>query len=230
MAELPNRDELEARLANKLGRLGARHRRELLALLGDPPDVTKVPESFWQKVEKETDDELAAVLLLIFMSSAIQHGMTQIEAELAAEGWAGNLQFGKLWVDGSLTKLETLGSRWQTATEAGEDLTYRSDTLEVFGPDRAETAGITETSRAQHDGAETAIESLTIEVVRIWRHSRFSPRGHAGAAVDPCKICTPRLDTPESEWGIYEPGICHVRCDCYSEIVDAASGRVLFHT
>lgn len=58
-----------------------------------------------------------------------------------------------------------------------------------------------------------------LPLVAYWRHSHLRPKGHAGAAVNPCKICTPMLDRPESQWGGLIPGAAHPHCDCYVEWV-----------
>lgn len=71
--EIPNRTDYDAAFARKLSRLNARQRRELIALLGHPPNIANVPASFWEKVRKENEDELAAALLLLFAESFFFH-------------------------------------------------------------------------------------------------------------------------------------------------------------
>lgn len=58
-----------------------------------------------------------------------------------------------------------------------------------------------------------------LTLVAYWRHSHIRPKGHAGAAVNPCKICTPMLNRPESQWGGLVPGEAHPSCDCFVEFV-----------
>ena len=81
MAELKDRDNQEAGFARNFGRLAGRHRRELLSLLGHPPDPDRVPAEFWDKVRRETEEETMAILLLIFIASATQHGAERGDAQ-----------------------------------------------------------------------------------------------------------------------------------------------------
>src|SRR5574343_402387 len=71
--EIPNRTDYDAAFARKLSRLNARQRRELITLLGHPPNIANVPPSFWEKVRKENENELAAALLLLFAESFFFH-------------------------------------------------------------------------------------------------------------------------------------------------------------
>lgn len=75
MADLIDRAQLESEFATRLSRVSSRHRRELVQLLGSPPSYDNVPESFWQKVQQEQEEALIALLLLVFVSSATQHGL-----------------------------------------------------------------------------------------------------------------------------------------------------------
>lgn len=221
MAELPDRDKREQRFARALGRLGSIQCKRLEELLGNPPNLDNVPESFW----KESEDELAALLLLlligVYSASARLHGMGAVDAKEAATDWATKYS-AKLARDFTSHTEEIIRARMKLwdAMEAVTKREIREGTLMAFGPKRMERMAVTETSSAQHHGAERAIDDLGIVVVnRFWRHSRFRPKGHAGAAIDPCPICTPRVNTEESEWGGYVPGLAHPHCDCYSELV-----------
>ena len=75
MAELTNRDELEAQFAARVDKLSIKHRRELQRLLGTPPSLRNVPEEWWKKVEQEQEDEFTPILFLLFPASAAQHGL-----------------------------------------------------------------------------------------------------------------------------------------------------------
>lgn len=71
--ELPDRDKLEEQFARRMGKLSARHRRELLELLGNPPDTSRVTQEFWDRVDREEREELLPLLLLIFLASGETH-------------------------------------------------------------------------------------------------------------------------------------------------------------
>lgn len=83
--EIEGRKEIEARFAGKLGKLSSKHRKELVRLLGNPPDIERVPDEFWQRVEGETEDALKVMLLLIFGANSIQHGSNVDKATREAE-------------------------------------------------------------------------------------------------------------------------------------------------
>ena len=108
MSELPNRDELEARFAKRFGLVARRHMHEFRDLLGDPPDLDSVPESFWKKMQDETERETFAILLLIWSDSAEYHGWTGHDMSIAAMGWAATRaeDLGKYWVDSTKDRLE----------------------------------------------------------------------------------------------------------------------------
>ncbi|MFG0239844.1 MAG: hypothetical protein ACF8CY_02145, partial [Gimesia chilikensis] len=62
--ELRNREQIEADFYGELQKLSRKHRQELAAHLGDPPNPDRVPASFWERVEKEREQQLAMILLL----------------------------------------------------------------------------------------------------------------------------------------------------------------------
>lgn len=74
MAALLNRDRVEASFARRLEKLNSRHRRELRELMGSPPRLENVPESWWRKVEEEVEQTTLLMLILIFVAASEQHG------------------------------------------------------------------------------------------------------------------------------------------------------------
>jgi hypothetical protein len=82
MAELANRMELESDVARRLAKLSGRHRRELMELLGNPPNPANIPIGFWKKVETEKKAEMTSILVLLFMASAEQHADLLLPADL----------------------------------------------------------------------------------------------------------------------------------------------------
>lgn len=107
MSELPNREILESDFAKRFGKLARKHMREFRRLLGDPPALENVPQEFFDKMQRETDAELYAILLLIFDESAIYHGWDTAASGLAAYGWAKQRaeDFSKYWVESTQTRL-----------------------------------------------------------------------------------------------------------------------------
>jgi hypothetical protein len=70
--ELPQRLELETKFGNRMYRLHARHRDELRTLLDGDPNAP-IPYTFWDRVRRENETELVAILLLLFGISANYH-------------------------------------------------------------------------------------------------------------------------------------------------------------
>jgi len=239
MAELANRIDLENEFARKLARLNARHRKQLLAYLGNPPNTANVPDSFWQQVKQDVSAEIAALLLLVIGASSRQHGAFQSDA--IAQRLSGGMaaESAESIVSTGRGRLQTASTRWSQTQQEGGIVTPQdvADTAtSIFGPSRVEQISISEVSRGQEAGAAAGIEAslggdgdalggITGDgklppgavIVRVWSHSQVRPAFHAGANYQPCPICTPLLDQPEEVWKARYPAgpPGHPRCDCY---------------
>lgn len=126
MADLIGRAALEARVESEMGRLSADQRKRLVELLGNPPDPANVPESFWQDVERERREKMAALLLLIFLVSARQHGSEDKGgASTAGAAWAEQraAEYARGYVQTSREGLSRVGQMWrERLSQAGGDL------------------------------------------------------------------------------------------------------------
>ena len=183
MAELTNRMEREAEFAKGLARVSSRHRKELIRLMGEPPDPSKVPESFWRMVEDEQKAQLAVFLLLLMQDSSEQHLGLLLPGDLNAVAseslpdraavWA-NARASRVatdYVTNSRAQLERLQRRWY-----GADLhvggiridrkpppveQVQSGALEIFGPVRDARIATSETTIAATAGTNDAIGQAT---------------------------------------------------------------------
>ncbi len=101
MPEFPDRERMEVEFGKKFGAVARRHMREFRRLLGEPPSLKNVPQSFWDKVEDEADREFFPIFLLLFNESFALHGWDGAEAQLTAYGLAvgSSSRFGKYWSD-----------------------------------------------------------------------------------------------------------------------------------
>lgn len=212
MAELSNRSDLESRFAARFARSTSQFRHELIDLLGDPPDYTRVPEEFWQRVEQEANAQLAVVLLLLWSESADLHGLDDPDS-LRAQSFASTraTEAAAAFASTGRDMLRTAGADWTQRTGSGLSIP-RGEVIEratsIFGPARSEKVATFETGRAQTDAGETwrrEKQAVGTRIKAIWRHSRIRPKGHAGASVKPCPQCTPLLDTDEGVWGVAAP-------------------------
>lgn len=197
MAELRDRDAAEQAVAARLSRLSAKHRRELDGLMGDPPSVQNVPPEFWERVQREQEEELAAVLYLLWLMSAEQHGWSgdqaSVPAAMAAAGRARTTAAS--YVETSIQHL--------SATP--------TDTLAVFGPGRAANLAVTETTWAATAGAEAAIGvTVGVSLQDRWRTER-------DARV--CPICSPLEKVVRDDWAYRYPSgpPAHPNCRCWIE-------------
>lgn len=215
MSEVANRMELEAKVAREMGRLAGSHRRELEELLGNPPDASRVPPSFWDKVERETENTLLLLLLLIAAESAMHHGLTdRTTAQASVQTWAEEQAntISRQWVANSKDLLATGQREWEDriqSTGAVPRADVRDRTLKIFGPTRVEGLAINETTRANYAGGEAAVSQL----------GGTSPEDTWLTAEDAkvCEICGPLHDQPRSQWSRFFPAgpPAHPRCRCY---------------
>jgi hypothetical protein len=226
MAELTNRDEVEAKLARRMAKLSAAHRRELIKLLGDPPSAANVPESFWRQVEDDVNAELTAALLIIFMQSMALHGFEGPDAVVIAEGWAAQraTEVAGQWTATSRDIVTRASERWDqiaageapagTGDELPEPITageVSDSTLDALGPDRVALLAENETTVAQHQGAETAVaETVGLSPDDVWVNT--------GSNI--CPTCEGLNGTVRSFWERFFPDgppTPHPRCKCYVE-------------
>lgn len=73
MSEIVGRMAIEADFAKRLSRLSSKQRAELRDKLGDPPDPSRVTANDWARWEQERRQEMAGMLLAIWMLAANQH-------------------------------------------------------------------------------------------------------------------------------------------------------------
>lgn len=209
MAELPDRNKREARMAGTLSRLGSRQRRELEALLGNPPDIDRVPESYWTDKESEMGAVLLLLLTQTYSASARLHGMGPVDAKEAGSDWATKHSetLARDFTANSQKILANDAKQWD-----GSELTKRAirdTTLKMLGPDRMARVAVNETTRAQFQGGEDATEELWgLSPEDTWKTSGLK---------SVCPVCLPLNNQPRRIWeplfpaGPPEP---HVGCSC----------------
>lgn len=238
MAELDNRDDLEADFALRISRLTTKQRKEFESLLGFPPDPNNVPQEFWDRVQQEFEDNMLTILLLIAASSYSQHGGPLVQPDEPsfdqAVGkllqtitgtkeppaippsplvqWARDVssQTAQGFVDHSQEMLRTAADDWTNPeTPDPTNRDVRDTALKIFGPDRASRIAVNETTRAQHVGSEEAVAAT----VGVSPEDRWFTRNDRRV----CPICTPLHDTPRSYWGRFfgGPPDPHPLCRCY---------------
>lgn len=238
MAELTNRSEIEADFAKKMAKLSAKHRRELIEFLGNPPRIENVPAEFWTKVKREMDDELAVIILFIFSTSMYQHGFSGEHADIMAEGWARQRaqQVSSQLVQATQERLQKASDEWKqqaehelpipiqgritTQPEPVTEEQIQDETMKLFGPERIALLAENEITVARHEGSELAVDqTVGLSEDDIWiKNTEYD-----------CKICNPLDHTPRSYWGRFFPDgppTPHVHCACnilYANLDQVAS-------
>ena len=72
MPDLADRAEFERKLARAIGQVSRAQMGQLLELLGDPPLITNVPQSFWDDGGKELLEAVRPLLTDAYVASAQQ--------------------------------------------------------------------------------------------------------------------------------------------------------------
>jgi hypothetical protein len=225
--------EFEASFARRLARLSSRHRAELRELLGNPPDPTNVPESFWQQVEQETREQSAVALYLLFLASGNYHASGDIAGEglnstasqllnRQAEFYAGrrSSELAASYMATTRDRFGTLTDKLRRAAELETPLVrneIEDDLTRIFGPDRAESVAVTETTGAQSAGGEAG----TAITVGKSLEDQWVTEGDGKV----CSICQPLHRTERPEWEKQFPDgpPAHVNCRCIIEYANKAN-------
>jgi len=236
MADIPNRTDLERKLARALAKILGIQEREISKLIN--ADMFNNMALFMEPALASTQKEMEAILRtqlesVHFDAGDTLAGMTNIGvdwdlANEAAESWAsryaGELITGiegtsKKRILGAVQRATSnyFGEGWTTgeliaAYEADPALAHlftseiRDKLGRVFGPTRAEMIAVTEITRAASEGERNAVAEL----------------GRMGADLIEiwetnrddlvCVICRPRHRLPITD-GVYPPA--HPRCRCW---------------
>lgn len=222
--QIPERFQYDRQLIDRFERLSAKHRRELAALVGNPPDLSQVPESFWDRVEKESREQLAAMALMIFLLSADHHGARHVDGGqslAASEGmrWSNERAqaLASLYVEASRDMLLRQQARRETQSRTTDQpvevdpLELEEDLFQIFGRGRAERVVHTTVTNAQTYGGEFILGAAgMLSDDDLWINRPLLSRS------GPCRICKPLHLQPRTVWeAIFPEGpAAHPHCVC----------------
>jgi len=209
-----NRDAYERKLARALGRLDAETRRELLALLGDPPTLDALTPQVWEEIARRYEGAVMPVLeetFLAVLQDWIESGVA-VSWDMANERaiqWAGQYTY-ELVRGMNATAQERLSTAIRHFYEGRLDLDGVARRMNsLFSPQRAEMIAITEVTRASVQATnwyERELNELGVRTERIWRTANDEIV---------CPICGPNSSRRESDgWTVAEPP-AHPRCRCW---------------
>jgi len=212
MPDIPNRDELEAEIARRFSKLSAKQRKELMRLLGDPPNFSNIPPSFWEQMKNELTGIFIPVLSMIYLDSA-----ERLVAELpigvdwgimneAASRWARQYSFELV---GGITDKSRRATQEAIAGFFEQGMTradLEATLIRIYdSPTRAELIGVTEVTRAASEGDQEIARQLAkdgFSLIPVWMTSEDERV---------CEICAP-LNEKVIENNSYPPA--HPRCRC----------------
>lgn len=225
MSDIENRDELERRLARKLGKLNRVQLGRLLEYLGDPPLIANVPASFWDEAGMELAQALAPFLEEVYIEQSLELMNSQpigIDPALInwnAVNWATDYTFDLVKgidetsrqtlqrvVGDYYEKGQTMGAAFDELAKAESYNTLTRRLERTWSPARAEMIAVTEITRAATEGERMIARELNkegVQMIPIW---------HTNNDALVCSICAPR-NGQEIKDDLYPPA--HPRCRCW---------------
>lgn len=209
-----DRDRFEAEMERKLGRAWAEQRKELMRLLGDPPNMANVPESYWNNGGKAIRRAVASVFEEIYLSQemafseAARIGIDWTLANKQAADWAYRFA-------GELSNTLNDTTRNAVADYVGKffDRGWTMDELAsrindvVFSQARSRAIAITETTRAA-----TQAELATVNYYEATYGVKYKPFWETVLDDQVCDICGPKHGKEITD-GEYPPAHVHCRCE-----------------
>lgn len=221
MSDIPNRDDIEKELGKILGKLLSSQMGKLLEIMGDPPDVSKVPPEFWDEAGADFQDKVRPFLDRLFVDQA-QTVLTSLPIGVnwnlineRAANWASQYTYELVSGinDTSRQYLQDAVSRYyRDAQTIGE---LEDSLMGAFGPVRSEMIAVTEITRASSQGEHALVEEVRAQGIQM----REIYNTNNDELV--CPICAP-MNQKEITNEDQRPPL-HPRCRCWinSEIVEA---------
>ncbi|MBA4420263.1 MAG: hypothetical protein C0391_03875 [Anaerolinea sp.] len=166
MPELKNRSELEKAIAKAIGGKLSGKTQQLMKLLGDPPELSRVPASFWEELGVDLTSAIKPELKKVFETAAEELIVSKVVGvdwalvNHAASEWASTYTF-ELVKDinkNSRDALQELISGFfEKQTTLGE---LEANVEGMFGEYRAALIAVTETTRASTEGEKQTVELI----------------------------------------------------------------------
>lgn len=213
--DLPNRMAIEGDFQAEMEKLHAKQERELVNLMGNPPSMANVPETYWQKNKREIEALLLLFLAGVFATSANAHGAKR--AHLKSNQWVQSraAQVAEQHVRKTRETLRQQQQEWQAQESPNQQRRSARDSVRTqFEPSRAENVAASETTAATSAGAETGVrERDAVSQSDRWRTEED---GRV------CPVCSPLNGSTRRRWSRFFPSgpPAHPRCRCWIDYVN----------
>jgi len=216
MSQIKDREKLERRLAQRIGKAQMAALNELLDLLGDPPKWENVPAEFWETSGKGLRGAITPIIEEIYIAQAetlldeVGGGVDWDLVNKAAADWAR--QYGSTLVRDieRVTLNETqaaVADFYEQGLTMG-DLEARLERL--YGAKRAEKIAVTEVTRAAVEGEREVVSELRqygISLAEFWATENDDLV---------CPVCGPLDGKKLGDGWTYEDGPpAHPMCRCW---------------
>jgi len=226
--DIPNRSQLEKKIARLLGKYNSEQLRKLLDLMGNSPSLTKIPPEFWTESQQALAAELVPFAEQVYVEAAqrvIEQSPIGIEWSLVNQGAAdwSTRYVGQLVKDITGTTQRDVGSavsNYFTQAETIGDLEKALVGMQdrfgrTFGPIRAEMIAVTEVTRAAAQGELAVANELKkegIQMRKVWQTNNDELV---------CPICGPLHNKEEGIWRQQAPDgpPAHPRCRCWLNLL-----------
>ncbi|TWT30708.1 hypothetical protein [Blastopirellula retiformator] len=219
--DLPNRTDYERQLPAALTGQGQQHAAELASALKRDP-LADPGQAYWERVESDRNATPAAILILLFMSSATAHGASQDQASQLAAGMVPERAAAVAEVS-TRTLRDRLAAK---QTEWRSQAATLEPSIPILTPaeidelcdqlvnSQVNSMAITEVSNGITDASEIVINDLGLKsAFDTWQTER-------DAKV--CPICSPLGGANRDTWNQQFPSgpPAHPNCRCYIRYVN----------
>jgi hypothetical protein len=237
MADIPNRDQLEKKIARLLGKYNRQELAKLMELMKNHPSLANIPAEFWSESQRELVKVLMPFSEMVYLEAAgrmletIPIGVDWALVNTGAADWARSYstllagQINQTSRGAVATSIRnSIAAFFEEGLTVGElearlaadpDLMqlFTKDVMDrlgrVYGPRRAAMIARTEVTRAAVEGERGIASELRREGINMIEiwETRNDERV--------CIICGPRHGKKEGDgWTKHDGPPAHVNCRC----------------
>lgn len=221
MPDIANRRDREQQVETLLRRAIGRTRQDILSALGSPPNVANVPDSLWQQLHADVEDDTRRVIAIMMLLAIRRMNDDKsipfiLPPSVAAERAAAFANARAATLADSITS--TFQDRLHTVTNAGGTAADMRKAMREIREEQAKRGGITETTTANSAGelayADEHEAETGVKLTATWNTERD---GHV------CEICAPLDGADDEDWRDDFPDgpPAHPSCRCWLEFEPA---------